>query len=172
MPTPMTTYAQAGCTTGQFYPRHSPWQNLLTVIFCASLAGACSNPMGPVPGGKLDGELTPWPEDWSFTDSIENILLETNPSNPYSVTLWGVSHDGSFYVAAGDPDSRWVEHIAANSSVVIGIQEKLYTARAYRLADIDVPPGLLQAYVDKYEIEPEQIVDDDENVIFVLQPRN
>ena len=61
---------------------------------------ACG-PLGPLPGGELSGSVASAPSDWSFTDEQENVQLETRPSDPYSVNVWGAGVDGSFYVAAG-----------------------------------------------------------------------
>jgi hypothetical protein len=64
----------------------------------AVLIGACGAPLGPIPGGALDGDLTPWPDDWLHAEECENVLLQTNPVEPYSVTIWGVGIDQAFYV--------------------------------------------------------------------------
>ena len=52
------------------------------VLTSIILVCACSGPMGPIAGGALEGTPTPWPDDWAFTDEIENVLLETNPEDP------------------------------------------------------------------------------------------
>ena len=54
-------------------------RNAVLVLFSLALASACSGPMGPIPGGELQGTPAPWPEDWSYTDDIENVLLQTRP---------------------------------------------------------------------------------------------
>ena len=53
----------------------------------------------------------PWPTDWAIAEDCENVLLETNPAKPYSVTIWGVGDEQNFYVAAGKQSSRWAQNI-------------------------------------------------------------
>ena len=53
----------------------------------AMLLSSCGAPLGPIPGGKLQGITEPWPKDWSHAEDVDNVLLETNPSDPYSVTF-------------------------------------------------------------------------------------
>ena len=64
--------------------------------------------MGPIPGGTLEGPELPWPADWTFTDSLENILLETRLEDPYSVTLYGVYKEKNFYVVCVHERSRYI----------------------------------------------------------------
>ena len=131
--------------------------NLRTWILTIGLfaMGACSSPLGPIAGGKLEGETVPWPSDWTFTDSIENVLLQTDPADPYSVTIWGVHAGGSFYIAAVSSDSRWVKKISDNNAVVLGIKHELYNAFAIRMEPDEVPREVLQAYINKYDIDPD-----------------
>ena len=68
-------------------------------------------PIVMVPGGALSGSVQPVPSDWSFSDAIETIQLETRPSDPYSVNLWGIGIGENFYVAAESSESRWASNI-------------------------------------------------------------
>ena len=77
-----------------------------TVVVLTLMLSACDGPMGPIAGGKLEGAQQPWPDNWQFTENTENVLLETNPTDPYSVTLWGVAIGETFYVVAARPKSR------------------------------------------------------------------
>lgn len=127
--------------------------------------------MGPIPGDELEGEVTPWPADWLFTEAIENVLLETNPDDPYSVTVWGVEHNGKFYVAAGSSDSSWVEHIQRNNAVVLSIEHKLYAAFAEIVTNMDEIDRVMARYVTKYEIEPDGNFIEDGGILYRLTPR-
>ena len=143
----------------------------LLAAFALALA-ACSSPLGPIPGGKLEGEPAQWPDNWAFTDSIENVLLETNPLDPYSVTIWGVSVGDGFYVAAVSQQSNWVKNIDANAAVVLGIENSLYKAYARRVAIEDLPHGILEAYVTKYDRDPDDAFFEEGGIIFELVPRS
>ena len=85
----------------------------------ALLAAACSlEPSGERPGFGISGEVARTPvSDWSFTDDVEEILIETRAGYglPHSVTIWCVSIDGELYVGASAPEfpkeRRWVRNV-------------------------------------------------------------
>ncbi len=133
--------------------------------------GACSSPMGPIAGGKLEGETTAWPDDWSFTDSIENVLLETNPMDPYSVTIWCVTVDKRIFIAGVSQENTWVQNIDANNAVVLGIQQWLYKAYAIRIPANEVPAAVGDAYVRKYDRDPDDNFIEEGGIIFELVQR-
>ena len=78
---------------------------LMMVGLSLPLLLACSGPIGPIPGGALEGSIKPWPQDWAFTDKVENIFVETGQDKPYSVTLWCVNNNGNLYIASSDKAS-------------------------------------------------------------------
>lgn len=133
--------------------------------------GACSSPMGPIAGGKLAGDTADWPEDWKFTDSIENVLLETDPSDPYSVTIWCVSVEDRLYIAAASGQSRWVRNIDGNNAVILGIQQWLYPAFAVRIPTAEIPAAVSDAYVVKYDRDPDDNFIEEGGIIFELIER-
>ena len=128
--------------------------------------------MGPIAGGKLEGEVSAWPEDLSFTDEVENVLLETNPEDPYSVTIWGVQVDNRFFIAGVDDDSRWVKHIHENPRVVLAVKDKLYPAVATIVKDQETLRGIQAAFLKKYEYAGEEDFFEDGGTLFQLKPAN
>src|SRR5271169_2783568 len=88
------------------------------------------------PGLWLKGELVTTPvADWSFTDNIQNVKIQTNTwyRLPHSVTINCVSYKGQFYLdsfyAAGltYPHGRsWNENVARDPHVLIKIGNQLY----------------------------------------------
>jgi hypothetical protein len=126
--------------------------------------------MGPIAGGVLEGEVAAWPSDWSFTSEIDNVLLETNPDDPYSVTVWGVAHEGSFFVAAAQKDNQWAQYIAQNENVRLSIEGVLYDARAIAITDVDEIKAVSPSYIQKYEIEYEGNFIE-EGTLYRLEPR-
>ncbi len=69
---------------------------------------AACGPLGPVPGGRLSGQVVSTPvTDWTFLNDQPTIELETRPDDPYSVTVWCVSLGSRLYVGAGGPRRRW-----------------------------------------------------------------
>lgn len=144
-----------------------------TFLMLASitLVCACSGPMGPIAGGELEGTPTAWPEDWTFTDAIENVLLQTNPDDPYSVTVWMVVDDNAPYVAAASTDSRWARNMRNDSRVVLSVEGMLYEASAVTVTTRDDIDRVIRAYLDKYEIESTEDFVQEGGVLFRLQQR-
>ena len=145
-------------------------RNAVILLFCVGLITACSGPMGPIAGGQLEGTPAPWPDDWSFTDDIDNILLETNSADPYSVTIWIVTtHDGAF-IAASDKDAQWVENIQTDPNVIISITGQLINARATRATSTEELTVIAKAYQSKYDMDQEDFEDfvESDGIVFRL----
>ena len=97
----------------------------------------------------------PWPTDWAIAEDCENVLLETNPAKPYSVTIWGVGDEQNFYVAAGKQSSRWAQNIEKNPQVLLDVDGKLYAANAQRVVERAEFEKIRQAFVAKYDFDPD-----------------
>jgi hypothetical protein len=130
---------------------------------------AC-DPLVMIPGGELSGETQPVPEDWTFTDSVETVQLETRPDDPYSVNIWGVGIAEEFFVASGKPDNAWAEHIAADDRVRLRVQEAIYDLRAERDETPEAREQFLAAAKAKYDFEPDPD-EASEAILFRLVPR-
>jgi hypothetical protein len=127
--------------------------------------------MGPIPGGELEGTQSAWPQDWSYTNDIENILLQTRPLDPYSVTIWIVVDDGVPYIAAGDMDSTWAKAILENPEIILSVEGKLINARASRVTSTEEVLKVADHYVTKYEMEQEDFTGEEDGILFRLSPR-
>ena len=102
-------------------------------------------------GGKLNGEVLPTPNDWSFSDSTMLVQLETNPKNPYSVNIWGVGIDSNYYVAAGQAsEAAWAIHIERNHAVRLRIGNSIYLLEADRTTDMNELLNVTTAFEKKY----------------------
>ena len=71
---------------------------IATAIVAVLATTACSQPFLLLSGDALDGTVTPAPDDWSFSDDVGTIQLETRPTEPYSVNLWVVALDDALFV--------------------------------------------------------------------------
>ena len=122
------------------------------------LSIACGGPLVMVPGGVLAGDVAPAPSDWGFSDEFETIQLETQPSDPYSVNLWGVGVGTKFYIASGRGlESAWAQHIGADPNVRLRIGEKVYELRAVRTDETQDREAFLTGVKAKYEeFEPNE----------------
>jgi hypothetical protein len=144
---------------------------LAALLSLCLLALGCG-PIGPFPGGKLSGDVaTALPDDWSFADTEMTFQLETRPSKPYSVNLWGVSIGDRFYLASGrGGEARWVGHIAEDPNVRLRVGDTIYELRAVRVTNETDGERFLEALKRKYDWEPSRRERDDA-WLFRLDPR-
>ena len=145
-----------------------------TTVFLGLLALAlgCDGPFVMLPAGELSGTLQPVPSDWSFTDDFQSFQLETRPSDPYSVNVWGVGDGKQFFVVSGHGmENAWAQHIEADPNVRLRIGENLYELRALRSDDpLDrerFMAGAKKKY-DDFEPDEEQSA---AAVLYRLEPR-
>ncbi len=127
---------------------------LMLVLIGLMLVG-CS-PFVTIPGGELSGSLEPTPSDWSFSDAVETVQLETRPGDPYSVNVWGVGVGSTFYLAAGDAQSRWARNIDRDPLVRLKIGEGIYELRASRTDNLAEMDAFLAGAKKKYDFEPNE----------------
>jgi hypothetical protein len=139
---------------------------LALLVVVARITGF--EPNGRRPGLWLKGDLITTPvADWSFTDKIQNVKIQTNTWYllPHSVTINCVSYKGQLYLdsfyAPGltYPHGRsWNEDIARDPHVRIKIgnqlydrtlalandpaeQEAVHEATFKKYPDLTLPPG-------------------------------
>lgn len=132
------------------------------IVVIVALTGC--DPMGPLPGGALAGEVKTPPDDWAMIEEIETVQLETNPDDPYSVNLWVVSLDSELYIAAGGGETRWSKHISIDPKVRLRINHKIYELRASSVDDNEELEEVRRAYVDKYAMESDSAQFNDSRV--------
>ncbi len=102
-------------------------------------------PQGRRPGLWLSGELVETPvTDWSFTDEIPEIFVETRTwyGIHHSVTTVCVAHGGTLYVPSvyfegGEfPDARfWNRNVVRDPRVRLKIGERIYEREAVLVED-------------------------------------
>ena len=147
--------------------RSNPLATLSLVVFLI----ACG-PIGPMPGGKLSGDVAAPPPDWSASDAVKNVQLETDPDgDPYSVNVWGAGMGPRFYVAAAEgAESEWAQNMIADPNVRLRVGDAVYELRATKIDGEDERNTVLAAFKQKYDFEPEP--EQTENAwLFRLDPR-
>ena len=112
------------------------------------------------PGLWLKGEVATAPvTDWSFTDQIQNIQIQTNSWYllPHSVTIDCVSYKGKLYLfssyAAGltyPHGRRWNEDVARDSHARLKIGDKLYDRALTLVNDPAEQEAVREAIFKKY----------------------
>jgi len=145
-------------------------RNALMVLTGITMICACSSPIGPIAGGALEGTQHPWPADWRFTNDVPDVLLQTNPAKPYSVTLWMVVDNNQPYVAAASADARWVRNLRADPQVILSVEGKLYPGTITRVTERDEIERVIAAYLVKYEIDSREDFVQEGGQLFRLAP--
>lgn len=140
---------------------------LLTVaLFFAAGCG----PLVMIPGGALSGEVKPVPADWSFSEAIDTVQLETRPDDPYSVNVWGVAIGPHFYIAAGRMTNQWAENLRADPRARLRVGDDVFEVAAVEVDDEAELEAVLAALQKKYEFEPDP-EDRAEATLFRFGPR-
>src|SRR5580704_5134359 len=106
------------------------------VLLLATLRATGLNPHGDTPGPGsypglwLSGNVVTTPvADWSFTDSIKTVKVQTNTWYliPHSVTIWCIANNGQLYVAtSGAATRQWPRNVARDPPVGLKIENQWY----------------------------------------------
>lgn len=105
------------------------------LVLGVALAYGCGGPLGPFPGGMLEGTATPVDPTWSELGDSGICEIETSPKDPYSVTVACTVLDGQMYVNAGGSEKRWAKNIIDDPNVRVRINGKIYELRGIRVRD-------------------------------------
>ena len=130
--------------------RSAPW---LALVASLALAG-CSGPFVLLPGGELEGSTAGVPDNWSFTDDVSTVQLESRPPDPYAVNIWVIAMDDDLYVHAGANRAEWVEHMEADPRVRLRVDDSIYELVAARVEGQEEFDRFAAAYDRKYGRRP------------------
>ncbi len=132
-------------------PRVAVVRRSFQALACALLVvvAAC-DPVFVFSGGELSGTERSQPADWGFTRDFHTIQIETRPTDPYSVNVWGVAVNRHFYVASDSGESQWARAIEAEPRVRLRIGDDIYKLTAKRAEDPGELEDVIDAYIEKY----------------------
>jgi hypothetical protein len=140
---------------------------IIIVLLIAMALVACE-PIGPLPGTGLSGDVAAPPTDWASLDGAEIVQLET--AGPRSVNIWGVGLADGYYVAASQGnEATWANRIGKDSAVRLRVNGLVYELFAVVVTDTDELKLVARAYKIKYQLDSKQ--DFPEAIIFRLDPR-
>ena len=126
--------------------RASPVSNLRTARHSIDLCHASCQGFG------LKGELVTTPvTDWSFTDKIKQIKIQTQTPYllPLSVTIWCGVYNGNLYVSS-NPGKLWNDDVVRDPHVRLKIGDKLYDRTLLPISDPAEKEAVLEAKEKKY----------------------
>ena len=119
-------------------------------IFSLALMG-CAEPFIVVSGGELSGSVTDVPVDWSTVRDIQVIQIETRRGEPYSVNIWMATIGPDLYIATGENDTNWTEHLAENRDIRARIEGVIYELEASPVVQAAERDLVVGEYVRKYD---------------------
>lgn len=95
-------------------------------------------------------------EDWSFTDDVEEIFVETQTWYliPHATTIWCVALDGELYIGSyGEARKYWEKNVAREPEARVSIDGRIYEVRVDPVIDPDIVARLDEALNRKYDME-------------------
>ena len=128
----------------------------LLAVVALGLLGAVAlfgglGPLAMLPGGVLWGGVREPPADWSFTDAIGEIQVQTHVGPlPWSVTTWVLSDGGELFVAASECDRVWTHRVMEDPEIRLRIGGVVYEMHARRETDRAVGARLAPVVLHKY----------------------
>ena len=132
------------------------WISLLLFVI------GCSGPVGPIPGGRLDGPVVAEFSDWSFASTAQQLQLETIGADgaAHSVNVWSGVVDGRLFVptsllrGAENPAEReWVQNVLKRPKVRVRVDGRLFAGNMQRVSDQDYSERVKQQILEKYGSE-------------------
>lgn len=149
---------------------------LLTVVGLLWLSGV--HPKDQRPGLWLKGHLVEAEViDWSFTDSVKEIYIQTNTRYfiPHSVTAYSATHNGNYYIMSAYydggsfPDARaWNRNIVRDPRVRLKIGDDVFDQKISYTTDEPLRQGVYKSFLSKY---PEWVSPGIKNVhILAVEP--
>jgi len=147
---------------------------VLAVGFAALFGGV--GPITFLPGGVLFGDTREPPADWSFTDRIPEIQVQTHVGPlPWSVTTWVMSVDGSLFIAANDCDRVWTHRVMEDPDIRLRIDGVLYEMQAHmetdRAVGARVAPVVLAKYFGIATDSASWVPGEQNGCVFRVEPR-
>ena len=137
------------------YRRKDAWRRGVLALLGVLIGVACQ-PKDERPGLWLRGEPAEAEvSDWSFTDGIQEIFIETRPwyGIPHSTTIWCATLDGALYVGSyGDEKKAWEQNVERDPEARASIGGRLYDVRLAPVTGDERVRALDAVYESKYDM--------------------
>jgi hypothetical protein len=144
---------------------------VLTPIL-AFIARFGDGPLGPFPGGPLQGSLRDEPDSgWAFALRLETVAVEVDSDPPRSVTTGVLVHQGDLYLPVTFASfQRWDDVVREHPRVLVRVGDRVYERHARPVDDPDWQEELFADARERYGtlLYPEWAFDDTD--FFRLDP--
>jgi len=144
---------------------------VLLVLLLDTFGGyVLEGPLGPIPGGALEGPVSIDP-DWAEIEEV--IELEIRPDRPWSLSIWAVVIDGELYVPSGFGERRrWPSVALEDPRVRVRTRGKIYERRIVRITENPLRERVARAVAKRYGLNEKETPGDDSTWIFHLAARS
>ncbi len=145
------------------------------VLFGALLGGL--GPLEYLPGGVLWGPVREAPEDWSFTNAVAQVELQTHVGPlPWAVTTWVMADGADLFIGASECERIWTHRVMEDPEVRVRIEGDVYELRARLVEDravtARIAPILLSKYLGITADSANWIEGRSTGCVFQLEPRS
>jgi hypothetical protein len=125
---------------------------MMALMAFAWAARRSDGPVGPFPGGPLQGPVWQGPEpEWGFASDVCTIEVQVNPRRPRSGRTGVIVLDGKLYVPTTfERIKRWHISVLEDPRVILRIEGRLYPRCAKRVRDRSLFKALIRAGREKY----------------------
>lgn len=124
---------------------------LILVLVVLSITGL--GPHNRTPGLWLKGNVVTTPvTDWSFTDSLPVVQLQTRSWYllPHSVNINCLDYNGQLYLVSVYPGSAWNANVQRDPHVRLKIGNNIYERTVMLVTDPAEQQGVMEARHAKY----------------------
>lgn len=130
--------------------------SVVTLSLCLLIGQVACQPLDERPGAWLTGQPAEVPvSDWTFTDEIEEIFIETRPwyGIPHSTTIWCAELNGQLYIGSyGDQKKAWEKAIEHDPEARIKVAEHIYDVIVVPVRDPALNEAVDIRYNEKYDM--------------------
>ncbi len=137
----------------------TPYKKLFFVFFVMTSVG-CAGPIGPFPGGELQGTVAQYPNSWLPASDVTHVQLETRDreNKPHSINIWSVVLGDRMFFSTSlvrgeeNPEKReWVQNVLNSDGVRVKVSDQIYEGKLTRVLDEETVQGVKEAFTLKYD---------------------
>lgn len=123
------------------------------LVLVAAIVYIFMTPYNRTPGVRLGGTATAAPVDWSTVNNVREMQLKPDGFPPFVVNIWYVGTPTGVITATRPDNGYWGRRARANPNAHVRIGDNAYAVTAREVTEPSERNRMIQAYVDKYNLE-------------------